>query len=276
MPNTIGQPNTNGQTDPRWKDDPRWNNLSHIRACAEEAHYEPLRKAFNIPLYIHPDPQAQTTYQVPYLSAKNCRDFCWKDCVIYGNAGLTANDHHALLEEVYREWYPHRAEDKDVSDGSFFGKFMRFIPPSTKLVQIIRFHAALCEKLRSLVPEVEDLEPAIPHAVPPKEETRRVGAYKLRETIFDVYIVIDAGWQEHGVLVVWKNENVAKKYNCCEGGEVQAYDSGDAGGLEDACVFRCALKRAMQMVVSRDPRRAPKRAEYNEMLEETLGEAEAG
>ena len=270
MPSTIWQP------DPRWKDDPRWTRPSHLRACAEEAHYEPLRKAFTIPLYIHPDPQAQTTYQVPRLSPKDCRDFCWKDCVIYGNQGLTANDHHALLEEVYREWYPHRAADKDVSDGNFFGKFMRFIPPATNLVQIIRFHAALCEKLSSLVPEIQDLEPAIPHAVPPKEETRRAGAYNLRETIFDVCIVIDTGWQEHGVILVWKHEEVAKKYNCSEGGEVQAYDSGDAGGVEDACVFRCPLKRAMQMVVSQDPVRAQKRAEYNEMLEETLGEAEEG
>ena len=153
---------------------------------------------------------------------------------------------------------------------------MRFIPPSTHLVQIIRFHAALCEKLRIVVPEIEDLEPAIPHAVPPKEETRRAGAYKLRDTMFDVCIVIDAGWEEHGVLLVWKNEDVAKKYNCCEGGEVQAYDSGEAGALDDACVFRCPLKRAMQMVVSQDPVRAQKRAEYNEMLEETLGEAEEG
>lgn len=270
MPSTVWQP------DPRWKDDSRWNNPSHLRACAEEAHYEPQRKAFHIPLYIHPDPQAQTTYQVPHISPKDCRGFCWKDCVIYGNAGLTANDHHALLEEVYREWYPHRAEDKGVSDGNFFGKFMRFIPPATKMVQIIRFHEALCEKLSTLVPEIEDLEPAIPHAVPPKEETRRVGAYKLRETIFDVCIVIDAGWQEQGVLLVWKNEDVAKRYNCSEGGEVQAHDSGDAGVLGDACVYRCPLRRAMQMVVSQDPVRAQKRTQYNEMLEETLGEVEEG
>lgn len=153
---------------------------------------------------------------------------------------------------------------------------MRFIPPATNLVQIIRFHEALCEKLSGLVPEIEDLEPAIPHAVPPKEDTRRVGAYKLRETVFDVYIVIDAGWQEHGVLIVWKNKSVAKRYNCSAGGEVQAYDSGDPGSLGDACAFRCPLKHAMQMVVSKDPERAQKRAEYNEMLEETLGEAEEG
>ena len=153
---------------------------------------------------------------------------------------------------------------------------MRFIPPTTKLLQIVRFHEALCEKLSSLVLEIEDLEPAIPHAVPPKEETRRVGAYKLRDTIFDVFVVIDAGWQDHGVLLVWKTENVAKLFNCSEGGEVQAYDSGDADELGDACVFRCSLKRAMQMVVSQDPARAQKRAEYNEMLEETLGDAEEG
>ena len=270
MPSTISQP------DPRWKDDSRWNNPSHLRACAEEAHYEPQRKAFHIPLYIYPNHHAQTTYQVPHISSKDCRDFCWKDCVIYGNAGLTANDHHTLLERVYREWYPHRAEDKNVSDGSFFGKFVRFIPPASNLVQIVRFHEALCEKLSALVPEIEDLDPAIPHTVPPKEETRRVGAYKLRDTIFDVFVVIDGGWQEHGVLLVWKNEDVAKHYNCSEGGEVHAYDSGDADGLGDARVFRCPLKRAMQIVVSQDPARAQKRAEYNEMLEETLGDAEEG
>ena len=271
MPSTVQQP------DPRWKDDPRWNNPSHLRACAEEAHYEPLRKAFTIPLYIHPDPQAQTTYQIPHLSPKDCRDFCWKDCIIYGNAGLTANDHHALLEAVYREWYPHRAADKDVSDGNFFGKFLRFIPPSTRLVEIIRFHARLCGGLRSRVAEIEDVEPAIPHAVPPKEETRRVGAYKLRETIFDVCIVIDAEWQERGVLLVWKNEDVAKKYGCCESGVVKAYKGEKLQVvLDDACVFRCPLKSAMKMVVSRDPVRAQKRAEYNEMLEETLGEIEEG
>ena len=132
--------------------------------------------------------------------------------------------------------------------------------------------------------EIEDVDPAIPHAVPPKEETRRVGAYKLRETLFDVCIVIDAGWQEQGVLLVWKNEDVAKKYGCCEGGELQAYkgerlqgyERDDVVVLDDACVFRCPLKSAMKMVVSRDLARAQKQVEYNEMLEETLGEIEEG
>ena len=63
---------------------------------------------------------------------------------------------------------------------------MRFIPPATNLVQIIRFHEALYEKLSRLVLENEDLGPAIPHAVLPKEETRRFGAYKLGEKIYDV------------------------------------------------------------------------------------------
>ena len=111
-----------------------------------------------------------------------------------------------------------------------------------------------------------------------------MGAYKLRETMFDVCIVIDAGWQEQGVLLVWKNADIARKYGCCEGGEVQAYEGGvlqgygsdDASDLDNACVFRCPLQRAMQMVVSQDPVRAQKRTEYNEMLEETLGEAEEG
>lgn len=98
-----------------------------------------------------------------------------------------------------------------------------------------------------------------------------MGAFKLRETFAIVFIVIDAGWQEHGVLLVWKNEDVAKKYSCTEGGKVMGYDGDDPSDLGEACVFRCSLERAMQLVVSQDPERAHNRTEYNEMLEETLG-----
>lgn len=38
------------------------------------------------------------------------------------------------------------------------------------------------------------------------------------------------------------------------------------------CLFRCPLKRAMQLIVSTDPKRAKGRAEYNEMFEETIVE----
>ena len=73
-----------------------------------------------------------------------------------------------------------------------------------------------------------------------------------------------------------KNKDVAERYNCTAGGEVQAYDNGDADGSGDACAFRCPLKHAMQMVVSKDPERPQKWAEYNKLLEEISGEAEEG
>lgn len=50
------------------------------------------------------------------------------DCTIYGNVGLTEKDRVALLDDIYREWFPHRAQDKDMSEGSFCGKFYALHP----------------------------------------------------------------------------------------------------------------------------------------------------
>lgn len=203
------------------------------------------------------------------LKPDDCNPFCWKDCAIFGNVGVTGADHFTLMDRVYREWYPHRAEDKDVSDGSFFAKFMRFIPPVEKLEEMLRFHRSLCEKLQSL--EKDFVDKPLPGEVHPNP-IRRVGAYKLRETFSLVFIVFDGGWQEHGVLLVWKNGDVAKRYNCTEGPDITRYDCSEDGDMGEACVFRCrSLERAMQIVVSRDRERAQNRTEYNELLEETLG-----
>lgn len=263
------------------KDNPEYNSTSFHRGCAEEHHYEIQRKAFHLPLRINPastDAERWLDFRdyanrsvarrLSQLNPDDCRLFCWKDCAIYGNAGLTASDHFALLDQVYREWFPHRAEDKDVSDGSFFGKFMRFMPSVASLEEILRFHHVLCEKLQTLEKDVEDK----PHpcAIEPNK-IRRVGVFKLRETFSIVFIVLNAGWQEHGVLLVWTNKDVAKKYNGKEGLERMGHDCGGAGDLGEACVFRCPLERAMQIVVSQDLERARSRTEYNEVLEETLG-----
>ena len=137
------------------------------------------------------------------------------------------------------------------------------------LERILRFHRVLGEKLRGLE-DVGDRELSWPCEARPRE-TRRVGAYKLRETFLIVFIVVEAGWQAHGVLLVWENEDVAKRFNCMEDGAIKGENCGDAGDLGEACVFRCPLKRAMQIVVSQDPERARNRTEYNEILEETLG-----
>lgn len=275
MPRTIWEPEGF-----HCEENPEYSSPSFLRGCIEETHYEHQRKAFHLPLRIHPastDADRQLDFRdygdrnvARYLSQLNpddCRLFCWKDCAIYGNAGLTASDHFALLDKVYQEWFPHRAEDKDVSDGSFFGKFMRFVQPAN-MEEILCFHRVLCDKLQSLEKDVEDKP--FPSDLRPKK-TRRVGAFKLRETFSIVFIVLDAGWQEHGVLLVWMNKDVAKTYCSKEGGEISGYVYGDAGDLGDACVFRCPLERAMQIVVSQDPERAQHRTEYNEVLEETLG-----
>ncbi|MCJ1471610.1 hypothetical protein MMC13_000250 [Lambiella insularis] len=280
MPRTVWK-----QTDPRLKDDPQWNNPSYLRACAEEAHYEPQRKAFHIPVYIHPASPTDAARRLDFrdhfnrnvarrldqLSPDDCRAFCWKDCAIYGNAGLTGKDHVALLDDIYRVWFPHRAQDKDVSEGSFFGKFMRFTPAAGTLQEILRFHAVLCEKLCELEKDIPDTKPIDPCEVGPGQ-ARPVAEYKLRETFSVVFIVLDAGWQERGVLLVWKSEDDASRHNCEEGGEITGYDGSNGGDLGQACVFRCPLKRAMQLIVSTDPERTKRQAEYNEMLEETLRE----
>ena len=280
MPRTVWK-----QTDPRLKDDLQWNNPSYLRACAEEAHYEPQRKAFHIPLYIHPASPTDAARRLDFrdhfnrnvarrlghLSPDDARAFCWKDCAIYGNVGLTGKDHVALLDDVYREWFPHRAQDKDISEGSFFGKFMRFTPAAGTLQEIVRFHAVLCETLWELEREISDRKPVDPCEVRSSQSAQSVADYKMRETFSAAFIVLDAEWQERGVLLVWRSEDLASRYKCEDGGEITRYDGSDGGDLGRACVFRCPLKRAMQLIVSSDPDRAKRGAEYNEMLEETLG-----
>jgi hypothetical protein len=281
MPRTAWKP------DQRFKDDPVWNNPSHLRACAEEAHYEHQRKAFVIPLCIQPASPTDAARRLDFcdhfntsvarrldqLTPDDCRAFCWKDCAIYSNTGLTLKDRLALLDDVYQEWFPHRAQDKDVSDGSFFGKFMCFTRPAVgTLPEILRFHEVLCEKLCELEEEIPDTMPINPCQVRPDQAWPVMAEYKLRGTFSVVFIVLDAGWQERGVLLIWKSENDALKHNCEEGGEITGNDGRDGGDLGQACVFRCPLKRAMQLIVSTDPERAKRQAEYNEILEKTLGE----
>jgi hypothetical protein len=279
-------PRTVRELDQQVKDDLRWNNPSHLRAFAEESHYERQRNAFVIPLCIHPASSTDAAHRLDFrdhfnisvakqldqLTPDDCRAFCWKDCAIYSNAGLTLTDRLALLDNVYREWFPHRAQDKDVRDGSFFGKLMCFTRPTVGTPQeILRFHEVLCEKLCELEEKIPDTMPIDPCQVRPDQARPVLAEYKLRGTFSVVFIVLDARWQERGVLLVWKSEDDASKHNCEEDGEITGYDGSDGGDLGQACVFRCPLKRAMQLIVSTDLERAKRRAEYNEILEETLG-----
>lgn len=71
------------------------------------------------------------------------------------------------------------------------------------------------------------------------------------------------------MLLVWRSEDLASRYNCKESGDITAYDCGDLG---QTCVDRCPFKRAMQLIVLTDPERAKRRVEYNEILAEKFGE----
>ena len=333
MPRTVWK-----QTNPRLQGNPQWDNPTYLRGCAEEAHYEPQRKAFHIPLYISPadtitsnantspsfistGPQPQpsnspvittnkattaSSYRLDFrnhfnrhtsrvlsdLSPDDCRAFCWKDCAIYGSSPhLTGKDHTALLDEIYHEWYPHRAEDKDISDGSFFGKFMRFtFEARVSVGHIVHFHRLLCGALEELEGQIPLEVPVHPCAVRLDDQKGpELAEYKIRETFDRVFTVLDdMAWRQRGVLLVWANEREAERHNCkthnghdsdADGVGVgrdlqmsQEYDNdGNISGAE-VCMFRCPLKRAMQIVVSTDPERAARRMEWNEMLEEMLGE----
>ena len=176
-----------------------------------------------------------------------------------------------LLEEVYQQWWPHRARDKDISDGNFFGKLMRFVPAVEKLEEIARFHRSLCEVLERLQPLVPDRETFAPYAVK-KDGKRRFGAYELRPLFSSVFIAVDAGWKERGVLLVCNTASTARELSIEEGRDgISVYEAHDGSNLGDACVFRCTLRRAMKIVVSQDADRARKQREYNESYDEVYG-----
>ena len=196
-----------------------------------------------------------------------------------------------LLNEVYNEWYPHRAEDKDISDGSFFGKFMKFTSEMRVGVgHIAHFHQLLCGKLKELERQIPLEVPVDPCAVRlDNQKGPKLAEYKLRETFDRVFVVLDdTAWRQRGVLLVWLNERDAERHNCRvhNGHDNDGDDDGDGRELQISqeydndenpkgaglFMFRCPLKRAMRIVVSTDPERAARRREWNEMLEEMLGE----
>lgn len=388
MPRTIWR-----QTDPRLLSDPQFSSESYLRACAEEHHYEILRKAYTIPLYVYPphtyvsangqaipidaspsgpsaaaddgDPRPSPTLDAQWTRPIAIRDpftnqnrgrtlatftrgrssaqaigstnpkhpdddgaepssvaagavpssgassetiiddlrlFRWKDVIIYANAGFQAKDQITLLDQIYREWFPHRAEDKDVSDGAFWGLLIRFTPPGVLsplpptpggvadrespsqprekeegekheigfvgIKGLWEWHAALGTRLKEL--EEEEIRETTGSGS--SSQTSPGGG--LRQSLHDVLVIIDGDWQKEGVWLVWKDAETAKAYGCNTtagngiGNGVEEYNTED---WPSGCVFRCSLKRAMQITVSRDPVRSRKgRSEWSEMLEEML------
>ncbi|KAF1982815.1 hypothetical protein K402DRAFT_186277 [Aulographum hederae CBS 113979] len=207
------------------------------------------------------------------ITPDDCRRFCWRDCAIYSTRSMGFFVKIEFLDDVYREWYPHRAMDKDVSNGSFFAKFMRFSgSEQPSLSTIAGFHAALCDKLQELEKDISYCTP--PHPTRPHMFRPGRALYRLRDTFNKVFIVLDlndsqkSSWRERGVLVVWKSEDEATRHHCSEGGEVTRCDDSEVGDLGQACAFRCSLQTAMKMVVSMDLERTIPRVEYSYFLEE--------
>ena len=228
------------------------------------------------------------------------RLFRWKDVVIYVNAGVQYHiDQKALFDQIYREWFPHRAEDKDVSDAAFWAIPIRFRPPgvlfpspetaqkSLNLQEIgfagvkglWQWHTALGIKLRELEEE-EIREREIINTNTSSTGSSSAGGpasqgSSLRQSLHDVLVVLEGDWQKDGVYLVWKDAETAKLYNCTATGK--GIESGNgveecqAQDWQPGCAFRCSLKRAMQITVSRDPYRVEGKPEWNEQLEETLG-----
>lgn len=148
---------------------------------------------------------------------------------------------------------------------------MQFTPAVQKVEDILRFHRTLCERLRSVENEVPDREAFPPYALRP-ETIRRERAFQLRMTFLSVLVVLNAGWEEHGVLVICDSEKCVRDLNVNGSeGDVARYEVDDGSDLGEAWVFRCPLKRAMKLVVSQDAERARKRKEYSELFDEIYG-----
>ncbi len=93
------------------------------------------------------------------------------------------------------------------------------------------FHRTLCERIRRMENAIPDREHFPPYALK-LEKVRREGAFQLRTTFSSVFLVLNAGWEEHGVLVVCGSE---KCLNIEEsGGEFARYEVDDGSDLGEA------------------------------------------
>ena len=190
-------PRTVWEMPPGWTGDPKFNSPAFVRGMAEERHRQTQRKYFEYPLVVLPaDANSKDEskralsfrhyYDVQYATKlleeqapEDCRAFCFKDCPIF----ITTPDSHpwwrrSLFDVVYREWFPHRAQDCDISYGSFFGHLMTFYGEDNKtasLEEVLRFHAALCAKLEGLVADVTRAAPL--HAAPGASAARRAASH---------------------------------------------------------------------------------------------------
>ena len=120
----------------------RSNDPSYLRASAQDCHYEDQRLFFTRGRldFTAPGrkllglPNDSSNYKIirktlSELTPDDYRQFCYKDCAIYEKAeNLGGSMPMSIFDDVYREWFPHRAREQDLRYGSFFGKYMSCNP----------------------------------------------------------------------------------------------------------------------------------------------------
>jgi len=224
------------------------------------------------------------TYEKPRneLLAEDYRRFCYKDCALYGvgERGTSQLLRRQAFDRIYRLWFPSRADDVDISHGSFFCHWINIgdnVPTTLPTIaEVLAFHADLCSRVKQAVPEMGLPTPFTASPLPATEEHSLLSpraAYALRPSFERCFIYLHAEQGDHsldssvmrdrGVRVVFVREAYATEHGISadeKPGVTRRRE--EEHGLERAAVFRCdTIETAMRLVLGKDPRRSEKRQE---------------
>jgi len=293
-----------------------------LRRSAELQHHRQQEKSFLFPLSISLDEAAGQgstdavwKWQHHYymnrdyekkrdeLTAEEHRRFCFKDCAIYGVS--ETNTSHAirrqLFDRIYRRWFPTRAEDVDISHGSFFAHWIeldgrqRSAAPRASFAEALALHKDLCLRVKQAIPE---MGLPTPFTAAPWEATEEHSLlspraeYKLRPSFEHCFIYLHAEQSDHsmdssamrdrGVRVVFVTKAYAAEHGClgaAQQGVTCLVEEGQE--LDGAAVFRCdtieiAMSVVLGMNLERNGRRQEKHGYYqDEALDSSAGDARA-
>ena len=150
-----------------------------------------------------------------------------------------------LVNDIWRDWYPHRQMDRDVADGNFFCNFAT-LGPSWALKEIYNFHNLLSTQVTAQQPMIK--RPEIPRYT--TLDVAEDVSPTVRPSFSEVFIVIDKlDWRQEGVLLTYKNETIAAKYG--SNGRSPDLPVSETGGP----TFRVQLEQAMQIIMFVDHER---------------------
>ena len=187
----------------------------------------------------------RTTLPFALLSAAHCKQFCYKDTVIYKNGPRSLAVDDAILRAVYRAWYPQRDRVRDLDQNSFFAKYMCVSPPQS-LAEVVRWHAVLCAHVAGL--SVELRHQPVPAGYGPAQIRRLADAqgelaYEITATFPCVFLVVDdVEWKRKGVLMVCRDSSAAAALGA-EASEFRRREEGADVGDTGAVVFRLGWNR---------------------------------